>query len=400
MVWCYPSALSNLRHPFSIHCPFSRKPLKIAILSTISGYSWAGTEEVWYQLAKLALSRGHQVMVAADHQVISSEPCSQLVAIGLKTSARHCFRPQRIHALKNKIRDDHREVLVFAPDILLINAGSPFDLSYNNILKLFVDKLSCKKVFFCHFNSDRLNVHGCDATRRMLMTMDHLVFVCDANLRMLEIQLATRFKNITIVHNASKFNLPNPLPYPSSDFIRFANIARLETAWKGQDILVALLSETPWNDRLVTISMFGVGPDEAYILELINMFQTQEQIHLKGYIKKIDDVWKNHHILLLPSRGEGAPLAAIEAMMCGRPVIATDVGGNREIIQDGVSGFIAEAPTLHSFAGAMERAWSQRHRWEQMGRAAHARAKELTFADPSGQLLTMLETIGSNQPIT
>ena len=62
--------------------------MKIAILSTISGYTWGGTEEVWFDLASRALGEGHSVMVAADYQVAESEKTSRLVKRGLEISTR------------------------------------------------------------------------------------------------------------------------------------------------------------------------------------------------------------------------------------------------------------------------------------------------------------------------
>lgn len=57
----------------------------------------------------------------------------------------------------------------------------------------------------------------------------------------------------------------------------------------------------------------------------------------------------------MPSRFEGLPLAMVEAMLCARPVVATDVAGHAEIIEDGVTGFLADAPTAGSMAAALER---------------------------------------------
>ena len=71
-------------------------------------------------------------------------------------------------------------------------------------------------------------------------------------------------------------------------------------------------------------------------------------------------IWKENHILVLPSRYEGLPLVLVEAMWCGRPAVVTDVGGNAELCRDRQTGFVAQSATLASVAEAMERAWEAR----------------------------------------
>ena len=60
----------------------------------------------------------------------------------------------------------------------------------------------------------------------------------------------------------------------------------------------------------------------------------------------------------------------VEAMMCGRPAIVTDVGGNAEIVEDDVTGFLAASATEDGMDEALERAWQRRHEWHDMGRQA------------------------------
>ncbi|MFC7338103.1 glycosyltransferase family 4 protein [Haloferula chungangensis] len=361
----------------------------------MSGYAWGGTEEVWFHLAERALGHGHQVIVAADHRVIASEPCRSLIDKGLRCSARRPFRPVRLHRLKNRLKDDHQELLSFQPDVLLINAGSPFDLGYNEILALLVEKCSGKKVFFCHFNSDRLKVENREVSRSTFAAMDHVVFVSQENQHQLEVQLAAKIRSATVILNASRLVLPEPLPFPQMGSVQFANVARLETAWKGQDILTKMMAMPLWRDRDCQLDCFGVGPEEDYIADLIALNGCGSKMKMAGYLRDLKTLWGGHHALLLPSRGEGTPLVVVEAMMCGRPVIATDVGGNAEIIEDGVNGFIAEAPTVRSFSAALQRAWDSRGRWDDMGQAAHERARDLVLSDPPGKLLKLLEELVS-----
>jgi glycosyltransferase involved in cell wall biosynthesis len=69
-------------------------------------------------------------------------------------------------------------------------------------------------------------------------------------------------------------------------------------------------------------------------------------------------------------------------MLCGRPVVATDVGGNSEVIENGVTGFIADSPTVASIADALEKLWANRLRLEEMGSAGSKRIRALVPPDP------------------
>ena len=89
-------------------------------------------------------------------------------------------------------------------------------------------------------------------------------------------------------------------------------------------------------------------------------------------------------MLVLPSRAEGLPLALVEAMLCARPAVVTDVGGNAELCVDGETGFVAAAPAVSLLEQTLERAWNHRHEWQSMGTAARTRAERLIPIDPIG----------------
>ena len=114
-------------------------------------------------------------------------------------------------------------------------------------------------------------------------------------------------------------------------------------------------------------------------------------------LPNIADVWRDHHALVLPSRFEGLPLSIVEAMLSERPVIATDVAGNKELLQDDVTGFIAAAPTVMHLDEAMERAWQRRGEWRTIGRAAGEAARAVLPKDPArafaDKLLAVAETL-------
>ena len=367
--------------------------MRIAIVSTLQGYSWAGTEEVWYHFARHAMDAGHQVMLGADEAVASSTQVEELKEMGLKAAARRPFKPMRVFMMKQRFLPDMRAIRAFSPDVLLINSGSPLDHFYSPYIWDFCLSLPCPKVFFCHFNSDRLRIPNRSNLLQSFQHMDGIVFVSEANKRLLERQLGGSIGRAEVILNAPRLHLDKPLPWPKGDEIHFAQVARLETEWKGHDILIETLSRKEWKNRSWRLTLYGNGPEEDYIRRLIAFYGLEKKVKMGGYVRDMREVYASSHALLLPSRGEGTPLAALEAMMCGRPVVATDVGGNAEIIEDAVSGFIAEGPTTRSFGGALERAWSRRDDWPALGRCAHLRARELAESDPAARLLNFVSSV-------
>jgi glycosyltransferase involved in cell wall biosynthesis len=71
----------------------------------------------------------------------------------------------------------------------------------------------------------------------------------------------------------------------------------------------------------------------------------------RHHVVNVLEIWQHNHLVVLPSRYEGLPVALVEAICCGRPALVTDV---RQTPSG--SGFVADAPTAKSLGAALERA--------------------------------------------
>jgi glycosyltransferase involved in cell wall biosynthesis len=152
---------------------------------------------------------------------------------------------------------------------------------------------------------------------------------------------------------------------------RLACVARMDLAAKGQDLLLQILARPEWRERPVELNCFGTGLDELALRRMAGMLQVNN-VHFRGHVNDIRAIWEQNHLLVLPSRYEGLPLALVEAMWCGRPAVVTDVGGNAELCVDSETGFVAPATTVSSFTDTLERAWERRKEWMHLGQAARA----------------------------
>jgi glycosyltransferase involved in cell wall biosynthesis len=138
--------------------------------------------------------------------------------------------------------------------------------------------------------------------------------------------------------------------------------------------------------------LYGNGVNAKTLARLKELWNL-EMVEFAGFVSNPEDIWTTEHILVLPSRVEGLPLAVVEAMLCGRPCIVTDVAGNTEVVEDNVTGFVAAAPTPALLDEAMERAWNRRDDWRSIGQAAARRIRELIPCDPVGEFIAEIKQL-------
>ena len=142
-----------------------------------------------------------------------------------------------------------------------------------------------------------------------------------------------------------------------------------------------VLSRSHWRNRNIDVTLVGSGTNEGGLRREAERLKLAS-VEFAGFVNDVEELWTRHHALLLASRYEGLPLSLVEAMLCGRACIVTDVGGNRELVRDGVNGFLAKAATADLLDEAMNRAWENRMRLKEMGETAAADVRKCVSRDP------------------
>jgi glycosyltransferase involved in cell wall biosynthesis len=353
---------------------------RIAIV-TCCNDAWGGSEDLWWGAAVHLRNEGFDVMILKSTIDYSHPKFRTLSERGVSLKELDVLpkksQTQRflIKAWKKFSRpeQDYLKIVFenhlrnFQPDHVLISQGINFDgLTYADScmeLNLPFSLISQKAVEFYWPQP-----HEREVMAKAFRQAKQCFFVSRHNQQLTEEQFGFRFENAQIICNPLKTK-KGIIPYPStSNGFKLACVGRLFLIDKGQDILLRVLAQPKWKQRAVTVSFIGKGVDETGLKELAALLQVIN-IEFKGHIEDIKDVWREHHALVLPSRSEGLPLVILEAMALGRMVIATTAGGNAELLEEGRTGFLAEA-TFSSVDAALEKAWQFKSEWEEMGRNA------------------------------
>lgn len=105
-------------------------------------------------------------------------------------------------------------------------------------------------------------------------------------------------------------------------------------------------------------------------MALIEELGLHAHVTLLGPLPTADVIKWMHasHVFMLPSLAEGTPTVLLEAQASGMPVLATDVGGVRDIVQDGLAGSIVPAADVAALVEKLQQFIDHPEAWPRMGR--------------------------------
>jgi glycosyltransferase involved in cell wall biosynthesis len=191
--------------------------------------------------------------------------------------------------------------------------------------------------------------------------------------------------NITVVGGAgvepSEFSVSAE---PSTPPVRAAVVARM--IWpKGIGEAVASVRRARALGADIALDLFG-QPDpsnpKSIPEETLREWSALPGIAWRGHTTDVAAVWRDHHVaLFLSAYPEGLPRTLVEAAAAGRPIVTTDVTGCREVVRDGVEGFLVPPGDEDAAARALAALATDPVLRTRLGAAARARFEERFTAE-------------------
>ncbi len=137
---------------------------------------------------------------------------------------------------------------------------------------------------------------------------------------------------------------------------------------------------------------------------LVRDLERNGLVHLSGSIprSKMPQFWNSVDIAVVPSLSESFGLVALEALACGVPVIATAVGGLKEVVVDGECGLLVPPGDAASLSSALRALISNTSLRERLAAGARLRAQEFSLERRSRELLALLlnDKIGAEENVS
>lgn len=370
--------------------------MRFAFITTMQGLPWGGSEELWSQAAIQLKLENHDVQAFVMYRPQLSGKLRQLVQHGVALETYPCpsylvSTPRYTWARASlSYRRAHWKLRRFYPDLAVISQGhNAGGFKWAKICR----DAAIPYIIIVHCNSELWWFEEKDVGDAVESYTGALRVFCvsQSNLNLLRLQIGDELGNGEVVWNPYNVSIKGVPKWPDeTEGLRFACVARMDLAAKGQDLLLQTLAQPRWRSRAFEVNFYGAGSHELGLRRMAGMLRVNN-VHFRGHVTDIRTVWEHNHILVLPSRYEGLPLALVEAMWCGRPAVVTDVGGNAELCTDNETGFVAPAATLPAFAQTLERAWERRKEWPRLGQAGRARVEQQIPEDPVGVFCNRLK---------
>ena len=183
--------------------------------------------------------------------------------------------------------------------------------------------------------------------------------------------------NAVLVDDSQPFTAGN-----TGDYVGYSGRLSVE---KGVDTLIDAARKC-----MLPVKIAGDGPEHAKLARI-----APPNVEFLGQLNANDlrDHYKHSRFMVMPSRTfETFGLSAAEAMMQGKPVIASSIGALPEIVQDGVNGFLFEVDNVEQLAARMIKLWKDRERCKRYGAAAKEWAQRVCNEEAFyGRLISIYE---------
>ncbi len=341
-------------------------PLRIALMIECDGPG--GAELMILELAKELRARGHSVLPVSLSNG-TGWLGARFVAAGFEPASFALTRPLDLAAVRalTSILRDFRADVVHSHEFTMAIYGAAA-----------AKRANARHVITMHGGLYYATAWRRRAALRWAMRRSAaLVGVSDATASALQHHLGIERSKLHVVPNGIplrtgvRARLRSELALAPGELL-IVSVGNLY-AVKGHAVLIDALATL--RDRAGwRLAIAGRGEEEPRLRAQAATAGIGDRVHLLGFRDDVADILAAGDLFTMPSLSEGLPLALVEGMSFGLPVVVTGVGGVPEVVTDGVEGLIVPPSDPGALAAALGELLQNASRRQQMGAAARTRA--------------------------
>ena len=194
-------------------------------------------------------------------------------------------------------------------------------------------------------------------------------------------QIGVASGNIEVIYNAVDFFSDLPL-YQESARPTLVYSGRL-VPWKGVAMIISMVAKLKIKQPDIMLEILGDGSERDSLEKLVDRLGLAENVNFHGRVseQKTHQVFARATLFVLNTNYEGLPYSVLNAMQVGVPVITTPVGGNPEVVEHGVSGWLVPYNNKLAWQEAIERLLSDRLLREKLSQNAKKNLAKFRFAE-------------------
>lgn len=145
------------------------------------------------------------------------------------------------------------------------------------------------------------------------------------------------------------------------------------------------------NDENLHYILCGKGKKMDALKKMAVRLGVSERTHFLGYRKDVVDICFQSDIFIMPSKREGLPVASLEAMYCGLPLVTSNIRGLVDIMEDGISGYMHQAVDVDGFSNSLEKLRNNPKLRKAMGENNRETVKPYCIQNTKKEILAIIE---------
>ena len=190
-------------------------------------------------------------------------------------------------------------------------------------------------------------------------------------------------QEIRIIYNGidlNQFAKSKTQKVENSEKFKILCVTRI-TPRKGIRYLIEAVKRLSQKSDNISLRIIGEGDEKEELQELVKSLGIQNKIEFTGLVphEKLPPYFEESDVFVLPSLNEGMSNSMLEALASGLPLIATDTGGTRELVDDGINGYIIKMKNSQDIADKIDILIQNRDLRMKMGEESRRKAESMSW---------------------